>query len=264
MEPIYIKKSTCYYFVKNEDDKEYTIIDLYNCARDDNGRYILYFRENGKFVKKGTFNYIINYRDIKTYTLDEITSMHELGGFILYKASSSVKLEKSINIRGKCSIRIDSNYNVPNTCFCNLLDYYWFLCRGNNNSCFGYHSTFQLMYDDFVYDIKNCNLYINGKPILQYTSGEISNIMDSNDYMIGVDSESTYVQQFSLDDYYFEVKEQQLFISSKPKKYSFGKKGILESAIKYNKINNITIDRDVNLFKLTELLLKYNIPITIN
>lgn len=274
MERIYITSSDDYYLMAPNDTKKYTLIDVYNNRKSINGypkhiSFKLYVKENGKYVDKGEFQYRINYKNIETYTLDEIISIHKLGKFTLFKYTSWCKFENPINVKGKCYFKENNNNHYD------LVGYYWQLCE-----TYVTKPTTHLMYNDVVYNLsysensssKYVDIHINGKYILEYTSSELSAIVDSQNYIIGPNStlpdevfqEVITPQQFTLDDYYCNVVDGKLIVSTSLKEYYPCKNGVLELVINHHKPSGIIINKNSNdLIKLIEQSLKYDLPIAI-
>lgn len=274
MERIYITSSDDYYLMAPNDTKKYTLIDLYNNRKSINGypphiSFKLYVKENGKYVDKNYFDHRLNYKNIANYTLDEIISIHKLSIFTLFKYYQCNKLEKPINIKGKCYFK--ENHND----YYGLVEYYWKLCE-----TYVTKPTTHLMYNDVVYNLsysensssKYVDIHINGKYILEYTSSELSAIVDSQNYIIGSNStlpdevfqEVITPQQFTLDDYYCNVVDGKLIVSTSLKEYYPCKNGVLELVINHHKPSGIIISKNSNnLIKLIEQLLKYDLSIAI-
>ena len=272
MERIYISSSDDYYLIQSNNTRKFTIIDLYNNRKQKSPgvpciSFNIYVKEDNKFVDKGHFEYKLNYKQIIFYTLDEIISIHKLGKFTLFKYTGWHKLENPINVKGKCFIKLH-NDSDSKTSYCNLVEYYWTLC---SSSCYT-NMSMNLMYDDAAFSIKDIDLHINGKYILDYTSSELSDIVDSKNYIIGPNStlpdevfqEAVTPQEFTLDDYYCNVADGILFVSNTLKDYYPCKNGVLELVINYHKPSETVINKnDKNFFKLIESLLKYNLRITL-
>lgn len=276
MERIYITSSDNYYLLAPNNTKKYTLVDVYNNKHSGNSQHIsfnLYVKENGKFIDKKYFQHCINYKNINNYTLDEIISIHKLGIFTLSHYNQRNKLENPINIKGRCYIKLQGNQNnCDDTVYCNLVDYYWFLYERNYTNYVLTRGSSRLMYDDVVFDIKDIDLHINGKYILEYTANDLSTIMDSQNYVIGPNStlpnevfqEVITPQEFTLDDYFCNVADGTLFINKNLKDYYPCKNGVLQLVINYHKPTKIILNKnDNNLYKLIEEFLKYNIAITI-
>jgi hypothetical protein len=269
MERIYINSSDDYYLTQANDTRKLTIIDLYN-NRKSGTQYIsfnIYVKEDNKFVDKGHFEYKLNYKEITFYTLDEIISIHKLGKFTLFRYTGWHKLENPINVKGKCFIKLHHDSDNK-TSYCNLVEYYWTLC---SNSYYT-NMSMNLMYDDAAFSIKDIDLYVNGKYILDYTSSELSDIVDSKNYIIGPNStlpdevfqEAVTPQEFTLDDYYCNAADGKIFISTTLKDHYPCKNSVLELVIKHHKPSSIIISKnDTNLTKLIKHLVKYDVAITI-
>lgn len=274
MERIQINSSDDYYLIAPNDAKKYTIIDLYinrkpvSCVPRIN--FKLCIKEDGKYVDKGEFNHRLNYKNIEDYTLDEIISIHKLGKFTLFRYTGWHKLEKPINVKNKCLIKLEhGGNNHKDSIYCDILDYYWCLCE----DVYGYYRSHWLMYDDKAFSINGIDLYINGKYILEYTSSELSDIIDSKNYVIGPNStlpdkvfqEVVNPQEFTLDDYYCSMFDGELVINTSSIKTYPCKNGVLDLVINHHKPKKIVIHNGIkNIIKVIEVLLEYKLPILIH
>jgi hypothetical protein len=160
-----------------------------------------------------------------------------------------VDFTKPINIKGECHIKLQFYENKSNnTCYCDLIKYYWFLFEDSYEHNIMVYPKISLMYDDVTYYITQ-KIYINGN------------------YIIGPDStlpDVTIPQKCILDDYYCNIKDGRILISTSSKDNYPCKDGVLNLVIKHNQPNGIIVNRhDKNMFNLVEELLNYHLPITI-
>lgn len=285
MEHITITSSRDYYLIKQGNYGIHNLMDYYNTRSI--GIFELYVKEGGDFVYKGSMSeFFLNGKDIKTgYTSEEIHKIHNSSNYVLSRIKKCLKLNKTINIEGKCIIVYEQrdNYNVFYR-YLSIIEYYWnsFMDKRVN---IGY-KYFKLIYNNEIYSLYEVNLHINGKYILDYEPQELSQIVKSKKYTIGpekiIDQTSEPVtktpEKFSLEDCDCRLNGNSLLVKTKTyfrtypltinppeDDYYLCEDEIFKTVISLSKPKKFVVDRDdPNCIDIIKALVKYEIPIMVN